>query len=95
MSCTSLLLGAITKQGNRLVRSLLVEAAQVALRYNPQLRREYLHRCHQKPKGIAKVAAAQVSGTTLLDAAHPGAVSGDRWHREQPAGGPGRRELDR
>ena len=59
MSCTSLLLGAITKQGNRLVRSLLVEAAQVALRYNPQLRREYLHRCHQKPKGIAKVAAAR------------------------------------
>jgi transposase len=52
-------LGAITKQGNRLVRSLLVEAAQIAVRYDPQFRREYLHRCHQKPKGVAKVAAAR------------------------------------
>ena len=52
-------LGAITKQGNRLVRSLLVEAAQTAVRCDPQFRREYLHRCHQKPKGVAKVAAAR------------------------------------
>ena len=52
-------LGAITKQGNRLVRSLLVEAAQVAVRCDPHMRREYLHRCHQKPKGVAKVAAAR------------------------------------
>jgi transposase len=52
-------LGAITKQGNRLVRSLLVEAAQVAVRCDPQMRKEYLHRCHQKPKGVAKVAAAR------------------------------------
>ena len=52
-------LGAITKQGNRLVRSLLVEAAQIAVRYDPQFRRQYLHRCHQKPKGVAKVAAAR------------------------------------
>ena len=52
-------LGAITKQGNRLLRSLLVEAAQIAVRFDPQFRREYLHRCHQKPKGVAKVAAAR------------------------------------
>ncbi len=52
-------LGAITKQGNRLLRSLLVEAAQVAVRCDPQFRREYLHRCHQRPKGVAKVAAAR------------------------------------
>ncbi len=52
-------LGAISKQGNRLVRSLLVEAAQVAVRYDAQLRREYLHRCHQKPKAVAKVATAR------------------------------------
>ena len=52
-------LGAITKQGNRLLRSLLVEAAQVAVRYDPQFRREYLHRCHSKPKAVAKVAAAR------------------------------------
>jgi transposase len=52
-------LGAITKQGNRLVRMLLVEAAQVAVRCDPGMRKQYLHRCHQKPKGVAKVAAAR------------------------------------
>jgi transposase len=52
-------LGAITKQGNRMLRSLLVEAAQIAVRYDPEFRKEYVHRCHQKPKGVAKVAAAR------------------------------------
>ena len=52
-------LGAISKQGNRLLRSLLVEAAQIAVRYDPQFRKQYLHRCHQKPKAVAKVAAAR------------------------------------
>jgi transposase len=52
-------LGAITKQGNRLLRMLLVEAAQVAVRCDPGMRKEYLHRCHRKPKGVAKVAAAR------------------------------------
>jgi len=52
-------LGAITKQGNRTLRSLLVEAAQIAVRYDPEFRKEYVHRCHQKPKGVAKVAAAR------------------------------------
>jgi transposase len=52
-------LGAITKQGNRMLRSLLVEAAQIAVRFDPQFRKQYLHRCHQKPKGVAKVAAAR------------------------------------
>ena len=40
-------------------------------------------------------SGSQVGRTTLLDAAHASGVSGDRWHREQPAGGPGRRKLDR
>jgi transposase len=52
-------LGAITKQGNRLLRSLLVEAAQIAVRFDPEFRKQYVHRCHQKPKGVAKVAAAR------------------------------------
>jgi len=38
---------------------MLVEAAQIAVRYDPQFRSEYLHRCHTKPKGVAKVAAAR------------------------------------
>ena len=52
-------LGAITKQGNRMMRMLLVEAAQTAVRYDPEFRKQYLHRCHSKPKAVAKVAAAR------------------------------------
>jgi transposase len=52
-------LGAITKQGNRMLRMLLVEAAQTTVRLDPEFRKEYLHRCHQKPKAVAKVAAAR------------------------------------
>lgn len=52
-------LGAISKQGNRMVRMLLVEAAHSAVRYDPEFRREYRHRCHSKPKNVAMVAAAR------------------------------------
>ena len=51
--------GSITKQGNRFMRTLLVEAAQSVVRYEPEFRREYLHRCHGREKGVAKVAAAR------------------------------------
>jgi transposase len=52
-------LGAISKQGNSFLRMLLVEAAQGAVRRDPGFRNEYLHRCHNKAKGVAKVAAAR------------------------------------
>jgi transposase len=52
-------LGGISKQGNRFLRMLLVEAAQVAVRYDPGYRTEYLRRCHQKAKAVAKVAVAR------------------------------------
>jgi transposase len=52
-------LGAISKQGNRMLRMLLVEAATTTVRLDPEFKKEYLHRCHQKPKGVAKVAAAR------------------------------------
>jgi transposase len=52
-------LGSISKQGNSFLRMLLVEAAQGAARYDSGFRNEYLHRCHIKPKGVAKVAAAR------------------------------------
>ena len=51
--------GSISKQGNRFMRMLLVEAAQCVVRYDAGFRNEYLHRCHSKPKGVAKVAAAR------------------------------------
>jgi transposase len=52
-------LGSISKQGNRFMRMLLVEAAQGAVRCDPGFRNEYLHRCHKNAKGVAKVAAAR------------------------------------
>src|SRR5258708_33970357 len=52
-------LGAISKQGNRFMRMLVVEAAQCAVRYDPGFRKEYWHRCHTKAKGVANVAAAR------------------------------------
>jgi transposase len=52
-------MGGISKQGNRLLRFLLVESANIAVRFDPVFRKEYLHRCHQKHFTVAKVAAAR------------------------------------
>jgi transposase len=52
-------LGAISKQGNVFLRTMLVEAAQSAVRYDEEFKKEYAHRCHSKPTGVAKVAAAR------------------------------------
>ena len=52
-------LGAISKQGNRFLRQLLVEAAQTTCRLDEGFRKQYAARCHHKPKGVAKVAAAR------------------------------------
>lgn len=59
-------LGSISKQGNRFVRMLLVEASQVVVRYDPGFRSEYLHLCHSKPKAVAKVAAARKLAVRLF-----------------------------
>jgi transposase len=58
-------LGSITKQGNGFLRQLLVEAAQTATRLDEGFRKEYQARCHHKPKGVAKVAAARKLGVRL------------------------------
>jgi transposase len=52
-------LGAISKQGNCFLRMLLVEAAHSVVRLDEGFRKQYAHRCHNKPKAIAKVAAAR------------------------------------
>src|SRR5437588_316862 len=49
-------LGHISKQGNSLLRYLLVEAAQAATRFNPHWRRRYLHLAMRRHRSIAKVA---------------------------------------
>jgi len=51
--------GHLTKQGNRLLRFLLVEAAQTASRYDPRLRRVYRRLAFRKGAPSAKVAVAR------------------------------------
>jgi transposase len=52
-------LGHITKQGNTLLRFLLVEAAQVTVRSDPQWRSKYFHLSMRRGRKIAKVAMAR------------------------------------
>ncbi|MFZ0860771.1 MAG: IS110 family transposase [Candidatus Sulfotelmatobacter sp.] len=52
-------LGHITKQGNSLLRFLLVEAAQVTVRSLPEWRSQYFHLAMWRGRKIAKVAMAR------------------------------------
>ena len=58
-------LGHISKQGNSLLRFLLVEAAQAAARNNPDWRRRYIHLAMRRHKSIAKVAMGRRLGVRL------------------------------
>ena len=73
-------MGHISKQGNTFLRGLLVEAAQSAVRHEPEMRREYQRLAQRKCRALAKVAMARKLAVRLywmlrsgLDyAAHPG-----------------------
>jgi transposase len=52
-------LGHISQQGNCLLRFLLVEAAQVTARTDPQWRSQYFHLAVRRGRKIAKVAMAR------------------------------------
>jgi transposase len=52
-------LGHITKQGNSILRFLLVEAAQVTVRSLPEWRSKYFHLAMRRGRKIAKVAMAR------------------------------------
>jgi transposase len=58
-------LGHISKQGNSLLRFLLVEAAQVTVRHDPDWRRRYQHLAFRREPRIAKVAMARKLGVRL------------------------------
>ena len=58
-------LGHISKQGNALLRFLLVEAAQAAARCNPDWRRRYVRLAMRREKSIAKVAMGRRLGVRL------------------------------
>lgn len=52
-------LGPISKQGNSMLRWLLVEAGQTAARFDPELRRGYRRLKFRHASGVAKVAIAR------------------------------------
>ncbi len=58
-------LGHISKQGNTLLRYLLGEASQAAVRTNSDWRRRYIHLAMRRQKSIAKVAMARKLGVRL------------------------------
>ena len=58
-------LGRITKQGSRLLRFLLVEAAQAAARGDTDWKRRYMHLAMRRERNIAKVAMARRLGVRL------------------------------
>jgi transposase len=52
-------LGSISKRGNSMMRWLLVEAAQTAARFDPELRRQYQRLKFRRGGSVAKVALAR------------------------------------
>ena len=84
-------LGHITKQGNALLRFLLVEAAQVSARSIPEWRNKYFHLAMRRGRKIAKVAMARRLAVQMFWMWHKG------WDYEQVkkfgshAGQPGNR----
>jgi transposase len=58
-------LGHISKQGNALLRFLLGEASQAAVRTDADWRRRYVHLAMRRKKSIAKVAMARKLGVRL------------------------------
>jgi len=58
-------LGHISKQGNPFLRGLLVEAAQSAVRHEPELHRAYQRLAQRKCRSLAKVAMARKPAVRL------------------------------
>lgn len=74
-------LGHISKQGNRMLRWLLVEAGHTAARRDPELHRFYARLKHRHGANIAKVAVARQLAVRLnwiLRSSQPAARKGGR-----------------
>ena len=65
-------LGHISKQGNVLLRFLLVEAAQVTVRSHPEWRSTFFHLAMRRGRKIAKVAMARKLAVHLYWMWHQG-----------------------
>jgi hypothetical protein len=80
-------LGSISKQGNSMVRHLVVEAGQAASKLDPKLRRDYERLGYRRGNsGVAKVAIARKCSAVVLEAGR----SSPAEHRPSHAGQPGK-----
>ena len=85
-------LGHITKQGNSRLRFLLVEAAQVTVRSDPEWRRRYFHLALRRGRKIAKVAMARRLAVRLYWMWRQGWDYGQLTKFGSHAGQPGHRD---
>jgi len=67
-------LGAISKQGNTMVRWLLIETAHLAVRQDPELRQDYQRLKFRRGHAVAKVAIARKLAVRLYWMLRSGAV---------------------
>jgi len=84
-------LGHISKQGNALLRYLLVEAAQVTVRSQPQWRSKFFHLAMRRGRKIAKVAMARKLAVHLYWMWRQGCDYGQMHKLGSHAGEPGNR----
>ncbi len=81
--------GHISKQGNVLLRFLLVEAAQVTVRSHPQWRAKFFHLAMRRGRKIAKVAMARKLAVHLYWMWRQGCDYGQTQKLGSHAGEPG------
>jgi transposase len=84
-------LGHISKQGNVLLRFLLVEAAQVTVRSQPEWRSTFFHLAMRRGRKIAKVAMARKLAVHLYWMWRQGRDYGQLRKLGSHAGEPGHR----
>ena len=84
-------LGHISKQGNSLLRYLLVEAAQVTVRSQPQWRSKFFHLAMRRGRKIAKIAMARKLAVRLYWMWRQGLDYGQFENFGSHAGEPGNR----
>jgi len=84
-------LGHISKQGNSLLRYLLVEAAQVTVRSQPQWRSKFFHLAMRRGRKIAKIAMARKLAVRLFWMWRQGLDYGQFENFGSHAGEPGNR----
>jgi transposase len=85
-------LGHISKQGNVLLRFLLVEAAQVTVRSQPEWRSKFFHLAMRRGRKIAKVAMARKLAVHLYWMWRQGRDYGQWQKFGSHAGEPGNRD---